>query len=268
MKTKRVFQSLISALLVCGAVIPLQSQAEVVSRTTASLSLFDTYSGAFGASSSANLFDFQLISLPRFDSALGTLQQVSITIDSYSHSTTFGVAFDDTLEADYIPIPPFIINERNDAYFNAALSTSLMLQLFDPSSSTATFGLPVNSMGCSVSRPDDLVCFDGNEMHTVLNNALAIGSLGLDAFVGTDPINLFATLSSRLSGNCDVDDTGDSCFIQGRVDWIGTVMVTYNYSEFGGGGGGGGSGTVPEPSSLALALLALVIGGLSVKRKC
>ena len=156
------------------------------------------------------------------------------------------------------------------------MSTSLKLQLFDPSSSTATFGLPVNSMGCSVYGPDALACQDENEIHTVFNNALAIGSLGLDAFVGTDPINLFATLSSRFSGNCDVDDTGDNCSINGWVDWIGTVMVTYNYSELGGGGGGvggggaggGGTGTVPEPSSLALALLALGIGSLSVKRKC
>lgn len=97
MKTKRISQSLLAALLVCGAVIPLQSRAEVVSRTAASLSLFDTYSGAFGASSSANLFDFQSISLPRFDSALGTLQQVSITIDSYLQSKIDGRASDATL---------------------------------------------------------------------------------------------------------------------------------------------------------------------------
>lgn len=262
---------LLSALLVCGAVTPLQSRADVVTSTT-SFNLFDAYSGAFGASSSLKLSDFEIISLPRFNSSLGTLNQVSITFTSDSLSRIFGRASDSTLESDFIPLPPFIINERNDAYFSASMSTSLKLQLFDPSSSSVTRNMPMNSMGCSVSGPDGLACQDSNDIFLDFNGALSIASLGLDAFKGADPINLLATLDSQFSGNCDVDDGGDTCSINGQVDWIGKVTVAYDFSLLddgaGGGVGGGGSGTVPEPTSLALVLLALGMGRLSIRRKC
>lgn len=268
--------ALLSALFVCGTAMPLHSRAGVVTSTD-SFNLSDGFSGAFGASSSVKLSDFQIISLPRFNSSLGTLNQVSITFASDTLSIIFGRASDRSLESDFIPFPPFIINERNDAYFSASMSTSLKLQLFDPSSSSVTRNMPVNSMGCSVSRPDDLTCQDASNIFLDFNGALSIASLGLDAFTGSDPINLLATLDSQFSGNCDVDDVGDTCFINGQVDWIGKVTVTYDYSLLddgaggggagGGGTGGGGSGTVPEPTSLALVLLALGIGGLSVRRK-
>jgi hypothetical protein len=57
-------------------------------------------------------------------------------------------AIDTESEGDFIPLPPFIINERNDAYVDAGLAVQFGLTMLDPSGFSSQFSLPGLSVSC------------------------------------------------------------------------------------------------------------------------
>jgi hypothetical protein len=182
------------------------------------------------------------------------------------------LASDTRGDFDQSPFPPFAVNERNDAYVNATVDGSLLIQLYDPSSSSGTFGLPEMQNGCAVSNSsgDAISCLTGEPLSDtgVWNGTLPIDVLGLPAFAGSDPINLLMVLSGSMSGLCDSDDTGDYCYVGvGGISWSGEVTVRYTYAPDGDPGGGGGGDPTPVPEPTSLALLATGAAGMLVKAR-
>ncbi len=170
-----------------------------------------------------------------------------------------------------IPLPPFVINDHNDAGIDASVEGSLRIQLFDPSSSITTLNFPLVNGFCYklISEAEAVSCFDNVFSSSTYNALMPLGALGLVDFVGTDPINLFTALNGTFSGVCDSDDLADECQLSVRIDWLGLVGVTYTYGIGGRGdppGGGGGGNTVPEPDSNLLIAIGLVLLALLRRR--
>lgn len=128
----------------------------------------------------------QLGELPRFDPTLGTLTGVRLGFGSQLSIWVSGEAWDKQAESDFSPLPPFIVNDRNDTGFSAPWSVTLRLALFDPAGASA--------------------CLRSAQLA-----GLGLAAVPLHAVVGSDPINFFARMDKRLNASCDGDDGGDVC---------------------------------------------------------
>jgi hypothetical protein len=261
--------------LAAGLAFSPLGEAAVLTYTTATFGVGDgpfvSPTGAF----SANLLDLQLLSLPRFDAALGTLQAVEVFVQGTWTGLMQVEARDVSEEGDFIPLPPFFINNRNDASISALLETSLRFALLDPNGAVATFNLPGLTAECSDATRDaagTTECERIGLLGVNIDQGLALGALPLSSFIGTNLLDLSMSMTGVLSGYCDDDDRGDVCSVDISSNFVGTAGVRYTYALPGGGGSGGtggeggGPGTavdVPEPGTLGL--LAAGLFGLALR---
>lgn len=266
------FQQKVVAImaLLAGLAVSTNTWATVLFYSTP-FSVTDVSRGPVGASFFGTLSDFELLELPRFNQTLGSLQGVEIEFQSDYEVIILGQAGDLRGEWDLIPVPPFVINERNDAGIDASVGGSLQVQLFDPSNSTTTLNFPSVNGFCyeSNSDGDPVSCLNNVFSPSTYDALMPLGALGLLDFVGTDPINLSTALNGTFSGVCDGDDVGDECELGVRINWFGLVGVTYTYEVDGRGdppGGGDGGNTVPEPDSNLLIAIGLVLLALLRRR--
>lgn len=209
--------------------------------------------------------------VPRFDASLGTLQSVNISFNSfYLHSLDVFAADGFAENTNFITcnvIPLFPCFYENDALVSAIVHSSMTLELFDTPSVRSTFDVDQQQVACSISTDENesVQCHDTVSRSGFFNGTLDTTSLPLSSFIGPDPLAFWLESSFSLFGNCDHDDRDDAC--QARVDmpWVGTLLLTYEYSEAAPGGGseGGGGSTpptqVPEPGSLALLAMGLAV---------
>ena len=218
----------------------------------------DGVSGEVGTSFSGTLSGSQGLTLPRFDPTLGSLQAVEIQFQSSYDVFALAEASDDRSEFDLIPIINIIVNERNDAGIDALIQGSLRLQLTDPSSSFSLLNFPSLNAFCSDESMDAFgrtSCFSQqSSAASSYNGLLPLSSFSLAAFAGADPLNLFTSMTSSFSGNCDGGDIGDVCDFAARINWTGTVGVTYTY-----GTGGGDPVDVPEPRTIFLMTMGMAL---------
>lgn len=219
-----------------------------------------------------SLFDFKLLSLPRFDPTLGALEDVAIRFDWTFLASMSGSDYDSVYEEEFAL--PFNI-QTNDTRANLRVDNVGRLHLTDPGSSSGQFNMPAMDNGCShhlgvYSPYDDYCSFSDNASGSDLSSLL-LGSIPLSAFVGTDAINLVADLTTGIHGTCDSNDAGDLCHITAISQWFGNIDVLYTYAppESGGGGDTGGGGTdpmpVPEPGVFALFGTGIIV--MSIVRR-
>lgn len=273
-----MIRQLVAALAAASAL--QAAEAGVISHSV-SFSLADAYQGAATGVFSATFSDSARLVVPRFNAANGTLTGVSIAVDSTARTAMRGSARDDREESDYIYIPPFFINDRNDTSLSASLSASLRLLMNDPAP-VAALGLTGLAGDCAIRRELGLIdnevvsCSVDESGSRGLGLALDLSAVPLSAFIGADALDLFVLMEGTLRGVCDHDDEGDQCrFDEAGVDWIGSLRVSYTYnSQLTGGGpglpGGGGDPPqgVPEPGTGLLALGALAMLVRSRRHRC
>jgi hypothetical protein len=263
----------LAAMLVLVSGVPT-SRAAVISFAVD----FDQQSGggidSTGGEFVDNFGDLDFIALPRFDALLGTLQNVSLVLNS-----SFGLQLSGrALDLDAESFIPFLLR-HNDTNLAARATASMLVRLFDPDGSNVVMNRTVAD-----SCQDSISQIIGGPDNGFAGCALALGSpfgylsdagafnwefpahsFGLADFQGADPINLYAQSIGSVFGFCDDDDVGDHCQGSARLNWSGAITVTYDYlaREIEDGGGNGTS--VPEPSTLALLGSALL--GVALRRR-
>jgi hypothetical protein len=266
-------RSLVVVVVACLAVAG-RAEADSVSYSR----FFDVYDSVFAldvsSGYSVSLFDSAVQQVPRFDPTLGTLQAVSVSIDSSYQSILSIDATDERGEFDLFPLPPIAYNHRNDTFHEALLNASFTVQLLEPNSFTPR-SLSANTLGafCEQSKEDydgasssadDVFCNRITSLMFAFDDTVPLGGLGVSDFVGLDPLDVFFQMRGTVTGNCDSNDIGDVCNVRPstQVVWSGDVIVTYTYAPDGGGDGGGGGPTVPEPGATLLVAGALGASGL------
>ncbi len=185
----------------------------------------------------------ELIFLPMFDSALGTLMDVEILFDTaWSFSSTFRASD-----------PYGAIIGTGGA---GKSSTDMRVRLVDPKTSdnknTVERINVVEKNNCSAN---DTLCRDNDNLSGDFSGSLDwAAGLTLDDFIGTGDLkfSMYRNMLAKLT-SCGY---GDSCFQKNRNNnWSGTVTVNYTYN-------------VPEPSTLVLMGLGMAGLGASRLRKC
>ena len=254
-----------------AVVIPFTTTFDLVSRTD-----------VFGTSPFDNDQVSSLLSLPRFDATLGTLQSVSLDFESTWFLGVHANASDTDSEVVF-GFPPFRVNDAHQTTEGISL---LQVRLNDPASATRSFFTPLVEASCTDSSTGNLFEFlTAGCRGDATSNGVFSGSLlgpALTSFIGTDPLDLFVGMSSTTTMvECDDDDDdgGDRCSSDASTSWEGAVRLVYTYQPFdvppGNGGGGGDPGTgpggnpvaVPEPDTLPLMALSLMVMGLFATRR-
>lgn len=224
----------------------------------------------------------ELLSLPQFDSSLGTLQSVQLEFrsildaDGGANTDDFTGQANDafgTLHIDYHPIfGPYFYYE-NDAELSYRVSAILSLDALFPNISTVALGISA-SASCSNSEISIL----GLSTYCSANDADGFGVTGFDwdftvsntaDFIGSGDLFFKALADSAFEGYCDYDDEDNDgisqtrCGVDPWFSWEGYIRVAYTYSDLRGDGDGGGV-SVPEPAPSAL--LGIGIAGLLAAR--
>ena len=268
---------IVGAALLAAVVAAAPAAAGIVSHQAAFAATVSS-AGVFEGRTDRRLRSITLGELPRFDAALGTLTGVSLSFGSSLDAWLYGRARDTQAEGDFIPLPPFIINGRNDAGLGAAWAIDLNLALFDPGGAGVGYqrGLGLTGeCGERVSAEAAVECSFIRRLEIGLGGGLDLSSVPLAAFVGVDPVNFFVEIDATLTGLCDADDSGDVCGFDPltSVLWSGTATIDYRYDGAGSPGPGDGGGDnppgpapVPAPASLWLAGLGLLLARSSARR--
>lgn len=246
------------------------TEATVISYSS-EFSMEDNIQSDVAGSFHSSLSDFDLLTLPRFDGTLGTLQDVDISFTGFYFIDLFATAYDTVVESDYLVFPPMIINVRNDAGISATIESLLAITLTNPSSSSYTIHPASVHDDCYVHPTGDAAeaitgCGIRGDSSGTTNGSLSTALFDLTDFIGTDALSFSTQMSGSLSGDCDSDDAGDECHIlNSLLKWDGDITVNYTYLAAGDDGGGGDpSTTVPEPTTLALLVIGLV--GFTIRK--
>lgn len=204
--------------------------------------------GANYVSGASGIFE-----LPQFNSDLGTLQQVVLTVTGYAH--------DGSLTVDNEWSAAGKVQLQLGAYIMVTTPTSAELN-FMPSWSSSLMSVAADE--------DDAADFSGGDSATLT------GSLAMDAQNDT-PANLMAYIGSGVMTYSflgegfsmvlplsPLDGDGRLAESIGMPTFSLTAEITYEYKEK---GGGGESGIVPEPGTLGMGMALVGLSWLKWGRR-
>jgi hypothetical protein len=233
--------------------------------------------------------------IPGFDTSLGTLQSVQISmIGAVSHSPVSVYL----PEVSGLPIElPFGALAQDTerslqgfgglwAYYDAQVSYRAdylfavdpqISGLFTPIAAEAAFGSCASTADLFLDIGDrNPHCIAGNQGLPLASYNYDWGTVSgaaLDAFLNPAGVRFNMNLTGDVYGHCDNDDVGDYCRLNLATNWEAMFNLTYLYDDGTdpGGGGGGGNGdpdpvSVPEPGPLGL-LAAGILGAFALRRR-
>jgi len=271
------------ALAVLSMLPLVDAKAVPITNTTS----FGGSHSVFGSSANTDRYsDFTLqdsrssiAQFARFDSSLGTLLGVELTLSSSTAHPTRSLYLPDVSGLPVeLPLGAIAQDTERDlhgflnlwAYYDAQVSYRADYRLIvDPLNTDLFSSIAAEAAFGSCSRTEDLFGDIGNQNPTCTagNNGSPLGDYSyswgplsgsaLTQFIGNDFLRFDTRMTGDAFGHCD-DDVGDYCRVNFGMVWDWDLSLSYTYepsvpgTDPGNGGGGGGGGDpvpVPEPDA-------------------
>lgn len=234
------------------------------------------------------------VSFSQFDSSLGTLLNVELTLSSATrHPSRLVLDEDVTVVPTNFPFGAFAQDTERElhgfnlyAYYDARVAYRADYRLtVDPLAPGLFAPLAAEAAIGSCAHTEDLLgdigdtepyCFAGNNGSPlgVFNYdwGLFYGS-DLAQFIGNGLLPFAVRMDGDMYGYCDDDDVGDYCRVNLAMYWDWDLRLAYTYEpgvpDTGGGTGGGGGDpvSVPEPATYTIVLAGLGLMAFARRRK-
>jgi hypothetical protein len=248
-------QILISALVVCAGLMSSTSYADpvriFVGESFTLEAAADTGFDYLGSSIPRSAVAFDYLTLSGFDSSLGTLLNVRISVGGFYRITNT------TEGRDLSPR-----DDETNVVARTLTTARLSAQLAFPTGASGSTGrVDVHENQCSSAEGS---CSETTSTGGyVINQTIPILPLDV-SFFARDIIQVFVrnevVTQLRDPGIFSGCSTFDQCRSMGQVTWTGSVSATYDYEPF-------ATSSVPEPATLGLLGIGLLGIGLTRRRR-
>ncbi len=237
MKFMRVKTAAIALASWCLA----SSASALVITDTQAFSISNTaFTSTTGKSSSYGDSVFNDVSLDGFDSSLGTLTGVSISLKSFWTSHTIGGAVD------------FKGRRNNDTWVKGKGISDYSVTLLDPWGEDPVSRTARNHVSCDSRSYGFNACYDLESKKGKFNTSFDILNIDISKFLNDD-ITVRLNNEQFSSLRCDNNDRGDLCSLKTKGSWEGKISVNYQYN-------------VPNAGTLGL-LIAGLTGLIMFRRR-
>ena len=241
---------------------------------TTSFQLNNTDNAYYSYTSSGSNIENADVQLSRFDTSLGSLTDVSISLASSFDHNSYGYTYDSSYystgsqqyqcgyNSNGSPRYCYRTQYGNSTNISGNANVNLEIALTDPLGVSALATSDWNNIYCSNSYSGSsyghsISCSSHEEDDGILfNGSFDLSSTTVSDFIGVDPIDLYLTNSADYYAYCNHGSGGNNCYANNTVYWSGDITVSYTYDEI----------VVSEPGTLGL-LGAGWLGLILARRK-